>query len=384
MLDAPLFNALLQYDPAARFHMPAHNGAALDALYASAPFDVTELSFSDNLACPKGIILQAESKTAAAVGVRHSLFFTGGATSALFAAIYVLKEETDFVVTLGETHRSVTNALEIFGIKSKEATTLADIPATANAIIITSPDYYGNALNVRAVKERFPNALLLVDESHGAHFPYAKRLPESAAQIADLTVQSMHKTMPVYTGGALLHVQRERLYQKAVQARAKLGTSSPSYLVMASMDYARALFEANGENYYNDIYQDVRSLVLPKGFERVENDDFSRLVIRVPECTTGYAVAKAAEAEGIYFEMADERRLVAIITPFNRNKLPLLSRLQAPETTPFKDHSHLLGKSFSQDLVLYPPGKIILPKGTPLDEKTLEILNRDWERILGL
>ena len=380
MKEPTLYDTISAYKSKARFHMPSHGGERIDELYSAARFDITELSFSDNLASPNGIIEEAERNMALAVGSPYSLFFTCGATSAIFTALKVASHHVGEFILLGEVHASVINALELFNVPYKKA---ESVRGAKGGIVLTSPDYYGNTENVAEIRRDNPDALLIVDEAHGAHFAYSRLLPESALNHADLTIHGMHKTMPVYGGGALLHVRREDLYLEAREARRKLHSSSPSYLVMASMDYARALFEENGERYYKEIKAKLDSLVLPEGFSRVLNDDFSRLVIEVPAHTSGYAVAKKAEKNGIYFEMADSTRLTAIITPFNLKNLDSLKELTAPEKEK-EELGFLLGEKAKNDLILYPPGRILIKKGDIIDKETLSIIESEKARILGL
>lgn len=378
MKEPLLFKTIDEYDPKARFHMPSHNGKNISPLYASAKYDITELSFSDNLQAPCGVIADAEKKMARAVGAERTLFFTAGATSAIFTAILTASYYVDDFCVMGTVHSSVINALEVLKLNYyKEPKKQGK-----QALILTSPDYYGVVADIENLKKLYPEALLIVDEAHGAHFPYSSLLPQSAVKYADMAVQSMHKTMPVYTGGALLNV-KEEYYLKAVESRRKLHTSSPSYLIMASMDKARADFEENGERYYLEIKEKISALRLPNGFSVVKNDDFSRLVIAVPDHTTGYAVANAAQEKGIYFEMADSKRLVAIVTPFNVDELGYLQTLEAP--TPKKiSLASLLGTTAKNDLILYPPGAVLVKKGEIIDETTLKVLEKEKDRIIGL
>ena len=379
MKPPALYELIESYRPKARFHMPSHNGEILSPMYASAPYDITELSFSDNLAFPVGAIAQAEDAVAEAVGAKRSLFFTGGSTSAIFTAIGVAKKRVSKFIIAGEVHRCVINALELFSVDYE----VDEDPENAEGLIVTSPDYYGNVKDIAELRRKNPNAVLIVDEAHGAHFAYSSLLPESAVKYADFTAQSMHKTMPVYTGGALLHVNSEEDYRAARETRAKLHTSSPSYLVMASMDYARYLFEKNGEEYYRKIKEAVENVRLPEGFERVKNDDFSRLVVKVPPYASGYAVARAAEEKGVFFEMATSRLLAAIVTPFNYEKLSLLKDIEG-KVAEEKDLSYLLGVTAENDIVLYPPGRVLVMKGERITKEHIAIINKERERIIGL
>ena len=208
----PLFDALTQYkNVKARFHMPSHGGveiAGAEGLFASAPFDVTELSFSDNLAASAGVILQAERLAAQAYGAEETLFFTAGATDALRTALLCVKDKK--IAFLGDMHKSFHAARRLFSLDVTDVSSLEEVESGGfGAVCVTSPDYYGNVKDISAIAERChkAGALLIVDEAHGAHFAFSPLLPESAVKYADFIIHSAHKTLPVYTGGAMLHVK---------------------------------------------------------------------------------------------------------------------------------------------------------------------------------
>jgi len=130
------------------------------SLYASAPFDITELSFSDNLNCPDGVISCAENLMASAYGVKQSLFFTAGATSAIFTALGAIRTKTDSIAIDLLWHKSVFSACRFFGFEItliRREFDKNDLPlplyadkiletllrdSKIGAVVITSPDYF--------------------------------------------------------------------------------------------------------------------------------------------------------------------------------------------------------------------------------------------------
>lgn len=381
--QTPLYDAIEKYNPELRLHMPGTSGYdKLSPLYASARFDVTELDFSDNLLSANGVILQSEKLTAERYGSKYCLYFTAGATTALFTAILTAKEHADKFYCLDVPHKSIINAFELFGVEYEVVDVLPD---GAKGIILTSPDYYGIVKPIADIRQKFPDAFIIVDEAHGAHFAYSSLLPSNTKGEADLVVNSLHKTLPVFTGGAILRTDRIDLYEKALYYRAKIHTTSPSYLTMCSMDFAGGYMWVNGENLYRRLKEKVDSLRLPDGFSRAENDDFSRLVIIPPEGVSGYDVAKDAQKKGIYFELVESNRLVAILTPFNADKIDILSRLSAtPEKRTEKNLAVYIGTRAKNDVGLYPPGKVYVKKGEIITEDIIELLQKEAERVFGL
>lgn len=364
--------------------MPGHSGecGVLDSeLYSVAPFDVTELSFSDNMLDEKGVILEAEMLCAKAYNVPHSLFFTNGATSAIFTGVALLKRHTSLVCVIGSPHKSVINALELMGVNY----VLSEKDVPADGFIVTTPDYFGKTTDYSYLKEKYPSSIILVDEAHGAHFAFSTLLPKSSTKYADIVVNSMHKTLPVFTGGALLHTT-DRFVDEVRELRGQLHSTSPSYLIMASMDYARGYFEEYGEKLYSSLKENIDALRLPDGFKKVETDDFTRLVIKVPNYTNGYAVSHILEKRGVFIEMATCEELVLIVTPFNKNKLCLLESL---DKMTFSCENNinlksLVGRIAEKDIGLYPPSTILVKKGDVITLESVKKMEKEYPRVFGL
>lgn len=374
--NAPLYNALCNYlNNNTRFHMPGHvggfffktrqnlqisdcffneskkqenekMGANFDGffecaktLYGSAPFDLTELDFSDNLNNPTGAILEAEKLMAKAYGAKNTLFFTGGATSAIFASLFALRQKTDKIAIDALSHKSIFAAcrqfgFEVFTIKREFDNEGFPLPLSVSdvedvikkhsvgAVSLTSPDYFGNSSDIEniynAVKKQ--NAYLMVDEAHGSHYAFSEKfLPSS--RFSDITVNSLHKTLPVFTGGAVLRVNCDLLSYSALY-RAETHTSSPNYVIMASMDFARAYLEKCGAALYKNLSKAIAdNIEKNKNYSFLfQNEDFhdcSRLVINADETQL--------KQFGIYPEMTFGRWCVFIVTPFNADKLNKLS-----------------------------------------------------------
>lgn len=348
-MNAPLYETLKKYAEGdiSRFFMPSHAGRDIDGcLYKSSRFDFTELSFSDNLVNADGVILKAETLLAKSYDSPFSLMFTSGATSAIWTALATIREYTDEILIDSFSHKSVFCAAKNFNFKAtiiqrefdgvfpkpidcgKIDKILSQNPSI-KAVSVTSPDYFGNVSDVeKAAKVAHSHgAILFVDEAQGAHFVFSPLLPKSANGAADIVCNSMHKTMPVYGGGAVLNV-KEKFYEAAKFHRARLTTSSPSYIVMASMDYARGLFDLKAKAEYEVLKRKIDEVKSVLG-DRVKNtDDFTRLVIKVD--------GDSLEKEGIYPEASWGEYSVFIVNFFNVNCLSKLTeavkKLPVPES----------------------------------------------------
>ena len=382
----PLYDAIKKYKRVkARFHMPSHGGRKSGGmLYASAPFDVTELSFSDNLSCPCGVIAEAEVLAAKAYGAEHTLFFAGGATDAVQTALLAVKDKN--VAFLGDMHKSFHSAARLFSLTVKDISSLEEVTAETEAVCVTSPDYYGRTADIPAVaaKCREAGAILIVDEAHGAHFAFSKLLPESAVRYADFVVHGAHKTLPVYTGGAMLHV-KDAFWKAAHAARSEAISTSPSYLVMASMDFARDLFERKGEKFYADLKSKIERIKAKYPAVKVlPSEDFTRVVLFREG--GGHALAAALEKGGVYAEAADRDRVVLIVTPFNARFLKRAFRIAdrfKGFNAEYPDISDLIGKVSARDVGVYPPGVPLVKKGERFTKEKVEILRANLDRLFG-
>ena len=389
----PLYDAVKKYARVkGRFHMPSHGGnpRALfpkkrERLYASCAFDITELSFSDNLASPQGVIREAEELAAKAYGAEKTLFFAGGATDAVRVALLLVKGKK--IAFFGDMHKSFHSIARLFSLDVTPVETLAELEEKKfEAVCVTSPDYFGRVKDVSAIAAvtKKIGAALIVDEAHGAHFAFSSLFPKSAVECADLVIHGAHKTLPVYTGGAMLHVKND-LYEAAVSARRECVSTSPSYLVMASLDFARDFMEKKGEALYARLKNKLDGL--KKAYLDVQTlpaDDFSRLTIFAPGA--GHALAAHLEKGGIFAEAQDADKVTFIVTPFNERylkKLFSLCRGFSGKNAEYADFSDLIGKVSAEDVGVYPPGVPLVRTGEVFTEEKVKILERNSDRLFG-
>ena len=298
-LDAPLLHALAASSANAGWHMPGHlSGRGFTDYFRqmALQFDTTELPSTDDINQPAGPALAAMQKAADAFLAGVTRFITCGSTCAIHILLAAAAGRKGSLLIPRASHQSVLYAaslldLEVLFLESDtvrhteeaysgtaDALPASHAPAPylfqpvsavsveqalkkhpqCKTVLITSPDYYGQCCDTALIARicHQHNACLLVDEAHGAHFPFSKiTRPYSAmASGADACVQSGHKTLPVLTQGAYLHLSREgiasgRISDERVAALIPVyQTSSPSFLIAASLDYARALMALKGES----------------------------------------------------------------------------------------------------------------------------------------
>jgi arginine decarboxylase len=259
------------------FHTPGHHkGQGIDErlkqfwgneLFRS---DLPELPELDNLFAPEGVIQEAETLAAEAWGSDRTFFLTNGSTAGIIAAILAVCHPGDAVLIPRNVHRSVISGLILSGANPVFITPEYDqalgiahgVTAEAiethlihnpqiKAVLIVNPTYYGVCSDVIRIAElvHHYNLPLIVDEAHGAHFHFHSALPTDALSAnADLVIQSTHKTLSALTQGSMLHLKGDLVHQtKLAQALALIQSTSPSYLLLASLDVARMQMATQGE-----------------------------------------------------------------------------------------------------------------------------------------
>ncbi|WP_157049009.1 aminotransferase class I/II-fold pyridoxal phosphate-dependent enzyme [Syntrophomonas palmitatica] len=272
-MNTPLYSALKKYidERGLRLHMPGHIGGPgfnQSALKVLAEFDVTEIPGLDDLHAPQGIIEEARLLLAKAYGAQESFFLVNGASSGIHALFMALKRPDAKVLVPRNCHRSFfagmvmagTNPVYIpcqvngelgaaLAVSPADVEALLGIHHDAEAVFITSPSYYGSTCRIQdiaALCQKYQKPLF-VDEAHGGHFCFHPDYPRPALeQGANAAVNGLHKTLPVYNQGAVLHVKGHPDTKRLRSACSLVTTTSPSYPILASIDLARNLMEERG------------------------------------------------------------------------------------------------------------------------------------------
>ncbi|MBD0262348.1 MAG: aminotransferase class I/II-fold pyridoxal phosphate-dependent enzyme [Tolypothrix sp. Co-bin9] len=282
LLDALRANAAR---PHAAFYTPGHKrgqgiSPRLTDLLGEAVFraDLTELSELDNLFVPQGVIQQAQQLAAEAFGAAQTYFLVNGSTCGIEAAILATCGMGDKIILPRNVHSSVVAGLILSGampifvnpeydlvLDIAHSITPASVQAAlkqhpdAKAVMIVYPTYYGVCGDVEAIARitHQYNIPLLVDEAHGAHFAFHPQLPIAAlAAGADLSVQSIHKTLGAMTQASMLHVRGNRVDSDRLNKALQLVQStSPSYILLASLDAARQQMALHGKELMSRTLQ---------------------------------------------------------------------------------------------------------------------------------
>lgn len=259
------------------FHMPGHKRNK-DSSAGDFPLerDITEISGFDNLHHAAGILKDAQEYAAQIYGTKKCFFSVNGSTAALLAAISASVDKGGKILMARNCHKAVYHALYLrelhpvylyphedtkLGINggispSRVERYLEDNP-DIQAVLLTSPTYDGIVSDIRKIAEAAHRhgTLLIVDEAHGAHFHFSKYFPVSAAELgADIVIQSFHKTLPSMTQTAVLHVCSDRTdIEKIKRFMAIYQTSSPSYVLMASIDACMDKMNKDGAQMFREF-----------------------------------------------------------------------------------------------------------------------------------
>ncbi|MDE5931681.1 MAG: aminotransferase class V-fold PLP-dependent enzyme [Lachnospiraceae bacterium] len=258
----PLYDSLVDYGKTDHYpyHMPGHKrNGKIRGFSDVFQIDITEIDGFDNLHQAEGIIGQAQERAAGLYGAEKTFFLVNGSTCGILAAISAVTDRQDMILIARNCHKSVYHAaflqelkvkylypqeiseFDILDAVSPEAVKMAleQFPE-CRAVVITSPTYEGVIADIREIARivHEKDRILIVDEAHGAHLGLVEESPENAIrQGADLVIHSLHKTLPSMTQTALLHVNGGRVNRDRLRQYLRIyQSSSPSYVLMASMD----------------------------------------------------------------------------------------------------------------------------------------------------
>lgn len=329
-----------------RFHMPGHKGKAF---LGCEPFDITEISGADVLSEALGIIGESEKNTSELFGTRHSFFVTQGSTAAICAMLALVKkaEGRTYVIAARNVHRAFVNAcalldIDVGWLMSDGASHMVECRVSGEmlegkisgsvekpaAVYLTSPDYLGNLQDIASISRvcRKYGVPLLVDNAHGAYLKFLEKSCHPIELGATVCCDSAHKTLPVLTGGAYLHISKDAPKEYEENARGKIAlfsSTSPSYLILQSLDLCNAYLEGD---YRSDLEKctkavdEAKRFIKEKGFA-VEQSEPLKLVINAAKSGySGESLAAELRNGGIESEFCDKDFLVLMATPQNSQR----------------------------------------------------------------
>lgn len=469
MSELPILEGILKYvkEENISFCMPGHKGGrgfintpiGKEFIENFLKCDVTEVDGLDNLHKSEGIIKEAQDLLSNFYGSKKSYFLVNGSTSGNLAMIFSSFNEGDKIIVERNCHRSIFNAIIMRKLKPvyvkniiieglnaplsvdlEHFSQALDANKDAKGIIVTYPNYYGVCGNLKYIIEqgRKYGMKILVDSAHGSHFGIHEDLPESAVKLgADMIVTSTHKTLPSLTQTSYLHINNGQDIKKTNFYVSAFLSTSPSYLFLCAMDYARFYLDKYGNeeygkildisSYYRDKINEIEGIyILGKedinnfnryvnknrnvndvtyGIDTISDIDSTRYVINLKSGYSGHLLLQYLKKHGIQAEMSDTSNVVLIFSPFNieiefqklyevlktcnldelKDKDINIVNFDIPkaELLPYqvmereKQYINLknsLGRISGSNVVPYPPGVPILVMGEVIDKNCLDAI----------
>lgn len=333
-MNTPIVDFVKKYADSgiSRLHMPGHKGVSF---LGCENLDITEINGADALYQAQGIIAESEKNATSLFGSLGTFYSAGGSSQSIKAMMALAKNgKKDFTVLAARNvHKSFVYACALLGINVRWLMGENDIfslcrciitpeqlenelkKEKADAVYITSPDYLGGMNDIESLSEvahRY-GALMLVDNAHGAYLRFLHESLHPISLGADMCCDSAHKTLPVLTGGAYLHINNEKFKKGAKSALEMFGSTSPSYLILQSLDMCNAYLNDGYEEKLEKCIQIIDNLkeeLRKNGWETLKSDPLKLTVL-----TKGTDFAEKLRISGIECEYEDPDYTVLMFTP---------------------------------------------------------------------
>lgn len=350
-MTTPIADFIKQYAKSefTRFHMPGHKGTSFLGCEA---LDITEIHGADSLYEADGIIAESEENATKLFGSGRTLFSTEGSSQCiramLYLALYTREKRSaagkrpviaaarnvhkafiyaatllDFDVVWLWPEKSNLSICSCYISKEQVATTLEEYPEI-EALYLTSPDYLGGQLDIQAIAEEChkKEVLLAVDNAHGAYLKFLEPSQHPIDLGADICCDSAHKTLPVLTGGAYLHISKNAPEVFAEQAKYALnlfGSTSPSYLILSSLDLCNRYLAGEYRQRLKeviDLRNDCQTYLMKTGWRVVESDPL-KITVELPNGISNSVLISKLRENHIECEYSDPNYVVFMLTPEN-------------------------------------------------------------------
>lgn len=371
-MQTPIYDFLCEYrrKEVSRMHMPGHKGKGP---LGCETLDITEVAGADALYEADGIIAQSEAGATELFESGHTFYSTEGSSQCIRAMLYLAIGNTSgqkrpVIVAARNVHKAFLYAAALLdfdvvwvnaGSRSSLCQcsitpediekTLSKLPTIPAAVYITSPNYLGEQADISKIAQvchRY-HTLLAVDNAHGAYLHFLTPSSHPLDLGADLVCDSAHKTLPVLTGGAYLHIAKKlsaEYIARGKQALALFGSTSPSYLILASLDCCNAYLAADYERRLNTWVAELtrtKAQLMANGWHLADSDPL-RITIHAPGDISGLVLAEKLREANIECEYAEEAYLVLMLTPENtKEELELLVHTLGQNPCR-KDYSYIL------------------------------------------
>lgn len=322
------------------FHVPGHKNGKIydllgykDLLESIYKMDTTEIIGTDNLHSPEGIIKKSQEKASKVFKSDKTYFLVNGTTCGIQASIMSICNDNDKILVNRDCHHSVINAcilgninpvyidykldndyFILEGVLEEDVIKSIDENLDAKALVLTYPTYYGATYDLEKICEyaHKKNMVVIVDEAHGAHLGLSEKLPKTALeQGADIVIQSTHKTLPSFTQSSMLHIKGGKVDSSKISEILRIiETSSPSYLLMSSLEIATEIYEKYGRDLMDKLLENIDNFIKDiskNDFVEVYNKfDKTKIFISLKKLgITGYELEKILRKNNIQVELSN-------------------------------------------------------------------------------
>ena len=343
-MKTPIVSFLKSYQEKSpvRMHMPGHKGAGILGFEG---MDLTEIYGADELFAAEGIIKESEQNASSLFGC-PTYYSTQGSTLCIQTMCTILcqdaksKGKKPKILAGRNAHRSFIHAAALLDFEIEwlygksdylsckihaEDLEKAIIESHPTAVYLTNPDYLGNLLDIKALASvcKKYNVLLAIDNAHGAYLRFLKDSLHPIDLGADLCCDSAHKTLPVLTGGAYLHLSESlnQVWKNDVKHFMEyFSSTSPSYLIMASLDAANEVLDTTFRNSLSECVRSVASLkntLVQHGYTILSGEPMKITISTKEFGYTGNEIANLLMECDIYPEFYDSDYIVLMPSPYN-------------------------------------------------------------------
>lgn len=329
-MTTPIIDFLHSYEKniSLRLHMPGHKGRfSIHPLADCHLMDITEVKGADSLYEAEGIIAESERNAAEVFSVKHTFYSAGGSTLGIQTMLTAVVGEKGKIVAARNAHRAFVNTCalidaDVIWVTGENADVISSLVTPsdiekalskekdADAVYITSPDYYGRIADIKGISDvcKKYGVPLIVDNAHGSHLAFLEENIHPITLGADICCDSAHKTLPVLTGGGYIHTNSDKYASLIKEKQSLYGSSSPSYLILASLDFCNFTLHETGINLMkmrSENMEKIKSRLSPVW--SFIGDDILHLTVEAYKAgLSGYDLSERLRESGIECEYCDE------------------------------------------------------------------------------
>lgn len=347
-MNTPIIDFVKKYNEndISRLHMPGHKGRAL---LGFENLDITEIGGADELYEADGIILESENNASSLFGSNHTFYSAEGSSLTIKAmlniALFNSSSKNPYVIAARNVHKTFIFGCALLGIDVKwlypeDGCSLCECPVEAAklekmlfectdkpiGVYLTSPDYLGNIQDIKSISAvcKKHGVPLLADNAHGAYLKFLNPSEHPLDLGADIVCDSAHKTLPALTGGGYLHISKNAPKSFSETARMSLSlfaSTSPSYLILQSLDACNAYLSDNYEEKLQTVIKSVDKLkakLISYGWSLRKTEKLKIVIDAVSSCVNGNDIMSALRKNKVECEFGSFEHIVMMFTPESR------------------------------------------------------------------